>query len=60
MEMLKTSLIVFGCVYVFGTLAFAVIFAVGYWDAGWSIDRAVITAFQRALLWPLKLVRDLT
>ena len=60
MVTLKSGLIVIGCIYVFGTLAFAVFLAVGYWDTGWSIDRAVTTAFQRALLWPLKLARELT
>ena len=58
--MIKSGLIVIGCVYVFGTLAFAVFFAVGYWDAGWSVDRALIAAFERALVWPLRLARELT
>ena len=57
--MLKSGLIVIGCVYVFGTLAFAVFFAVGYWDAGWGVDRVAIAAFERALLWPMRLVREL-
>ncbi len=57
--MIKPSLIVMGCIYVFGMLAFAVVYAVGYWDAGWSIDRGIMVAFERAMLWPLELARQL-
>ena len=59
MGLLKSGLIVIGCVYVFGTLAFTIVIAVGYWDGGWSVDRVFITAFERALVWPLRLVREL-
>ena len=57
--MVKPSLIVIGGIYVFGMLAFAVVYAVGYWDAGWSYDRAIIVAFERAILWPMELARQL-
>ena len=57
--MIKPSLIVIGCVYVFGMLAFAVIYAIGYWDAGWGYEMAIIAAFERAMLWPMELARHL-
>ena len=58
--MLKYGLIVLGIAYAFGTLAIAVFFALGYWDAGWSAEKVAMTAFERALAWPLRLYRLLT
>ena len=41
MVTLKSGLIVIGCIYVFGTLAFAVFLAVGYWDRTNNLVRRV-------------------
>ncbi len=35
-RMLRTGVIIIGCVYLLGAVAFAVVICIDYWEAGWS------------------------
>lgn len=54
--MFKTILTAIAIVYALGFLAYALVLLASYWDSGWSIDIVLLNAFQRSLLWPVKLV----
>lgn len=53
-------MIIIGCVYLLGAVAFAVVICMDYWEAGWSLDKGLSSGVERARLWPVRLIRQLT
>lgn len=59
-RMLRTGVIIIGCVYLLGAVAFAVVICIDYWEAGWSLYKGLSSGIERALLWPVRPIRQLT
>ncbi len=57
--MLKYGVIVVGCAYLMGGLAFTIVSGSTRWMAGWSLERALASGVESALLWPEALFRVL-
>ncbi len=49
-RVLRTGVIIIGCVYLLGAVAFAVVICMDYWEAGWSLDKGLASGVERALL----------
>ncbi len=58
--MVRIGLIIVVSAYLLGVLALSIGLGASYWEAGWSLDKALARAIARALLWPVWLYRDLT
>ncbi len=58
--MVRIGLIIAVSAYLLGVLAFSIGLGASYWEAGWSLEKALVMAISRALLWPVWLYRDLT
>ncbi len=53
--MLRLIPIIVAFIYMFIAMAYVVVFAVTHSGSGWSLDAAI----EYALLWPLRIFRDL-
>ncbi len=58
--MVRIGLIIAVSAYRLGVLAFSSGLGASSWEAGWSMEKALVMAISRALLWPVWLYRDLT